>query len=522
MTSATPFRVASREATHDRDPERLIRPLDEWNRRHLSHVRPSAHRNPTPRERYHLVVIGAGPGGLVTAAAAAALGAKVALIERHLMGGDCLNVGCVPSKATLRAARGWHDARTGSTLFGAPDASGDGNFAAAMQRMRRLRSSLSHVDSVERFQTLGVDVFLGEGQFVAPDEVEVDGARLRFRRAVIATGTRPAIPDVPGLVEADPLTNETLFWLEELPPRLVVIGAGPIGCEMAQAFARFGSQLTVLGRRAGILPRDDRDAAQMVQGAMERDGVTFRLGSTLLSVDRRGDERLVYHQHEGRRQPIVADQILVAAGRRPNVEALQLERAGVAHDGRGVAVDDRLRTSNRRVYAIGDVCSRHQFTHVADAHARLVVANALFFGRGCASRLVVPWCTYTSPEVAHVGMSADESMAAARDVESLTFSLADLDRAVLEDATEGFVRVHLARGTDRILGATVVANHAGDMIGELALAITARVGLSKIGATIHPYPTLGEAIRKVADAWRRTKLTPTVKRVFDLYFRIAR
>jgi len=500
----------------------MLQPLDEHNLRHLANVHPDGYVNPEPRDRYHLVVIGAGPGGLVAAAAGAALGARVALIERQMMGGDCLNVGCVPSKGILRAARAWHESAGGHERFGAPPVSAGGDFAAAMRRMRRLRADLSHVDSVERFRKLGVDVFLGEGRFLDPGTVAVDGARLRFRRAVIATGARAAIPDLPGLRDAAPLTNETLFWLEELPPRLVVIGAGPIGCEMAQAFARFGSRVTLVQRSGQILPREDGDAAALVGKALARDGVTLRLSAKLTSVETRDGARLVHLEHDGRRESIPADRILVAAGRVPNVETLGLEAAGVRLGRRGVEVDDRLRTANPKVYAIGDVCSRYQFTHAADAQARLVVQNALFFGRGRVSRLVMPWCTYTSPEIAHVGMYEADARAAGIPVQTITVPLDELDRAVLDGANEGFVRLHLRRGTDRILGATLVAEHAGDMIGELALAITAGTGLAAIGRTIHPYPTTGEVIRKAADAWNRTRLTPAVQRIFKLFFRILR
>jgi pyruvate/2-oxoglutarate dehydrogenase complex dihydrolipoamide dehydrogenase (E3) component len=500
----------------------LLLPLDEHNLRHLANVRPRDHVNPGPKERYHLVVIGAGTAGLVTAAAGAALGAKVALVERQMMGGDCLNVGCVPSKAIIRAARAWHEAAIGSETFGAPRVAGPGDFSFAMRRMRRLRADLGHVDGVPRFRGLGVDVFLGEGRFTAPDLVEVGGARLRFRRAIIATGARAGLPPVPGLTEAGALTNETIFWLEELPARLAVIGAGPIGCEMAQAFARFGSRVTLLNRSDRVLPKEDRDAAAIVEAAMVRDGVDLQLGSKLLSVERDGAETTLRCERAGRRLSVAADRILVAAGRVPNVEGLGLESAGVLHDAKGVRVDDFLRTTNPKIYAIGDVSSRHQFTHAADAQARLVVANALFFGRGRASRLVMPWCTFTSPEIAHVGLYEQEAREAGLEVDTLTISLKELDRAVLDGANDGFVRVHLKKGSDRILGATLVAEHAGDMIGELALAITAKVGLGAIGATIHPYPTQGEVIRKAADAWRRAKLTPRVKRVFDLFFRILR
>jgi pyruvate/2-oxoglutarate dehydrogenase complex dihydrolipoamide dehydrogenase (E3) component len=501
--------------------EPLIRPLDEHNRRHLDNVHPEDWVNPTPKDRYHMVVIGAGPGGLVAAAAGAALGAKVALIERHLMGGDCLNVGCVPSKGVIRAARAWHETSHGHETFGAPRASGPGDFGAVMRRMRRLRADLSHVDSARRYRDeLGVDVFIGQGRFAAPDAVEVGGARLRFRRAVIAAGARAAMPRVPGLAEARPMTNETVFWLEELPRRLVVIGGGPIGCELAQSFARFGSQVTVLQKPPQILPREDRDAARIVEAALVADGVALVTSADLKSVELRGEERIVHFEREGRAERVACDQILVAAGRAPNVEGLGLEAAGVAYSREGVKVDDRLRTTNRRVYAIGDIASKYQFTHASDAMARLVVQNALFFGRAKASALVMPWCTYTSPEIAHVGLYERDARERGIEVDTTTVSLEDLDRAVLDGSAEGFVRVHLKKGTDRILGATVVAENAGDIIGELALATTAGVGLGKIAQTIHPYPTQGEVVKKAADAWRRTKLTPRVRRVFGAYFRL--
>ena len=513
--------VVSRLVTVN-DEAPLIRPLDEHNLRHLGNVHPDRYTNPTAKGRYDVVVVGGGPGGLVVAAAAAALGAKVALVERHLMGGDCLNVGCVPSKALIRAARAWHQAQHAAATFGAPPVAGTGDFGAAMRRMRRLRADLSKADSVWRFRDLGVDVFLGEGRFVAPDAVEVGGQRLAFRRCVIATGARAALPAVPGLADADPLTNETVFSLEALPRRLAVIGAGPIGCELAQAFARFGSQVTLLQRAPRVLPRDDPDAARIVEKALMRDGVMFRGGVDLKRVERRGGEKVIHYQEGDRTQTIVADEILVAAGRTPNVESLDTSKAGVALGPKGIAVDDQLRTTNRRIYAIGDVASTYQFTHAADAQARLVVANALFFGRGKASSLVMPWCTYTSPEVAHVGMYEADARRAGLEVDTITVTLEHLDRAVLDGAEEGFARVHLKKGTDRILGATVVAENAGDIIGELALACTARVGLGRIAHTIHPYPTQGEIVKKMSDAWRRTKLTPTAKRFFATFFKVFR
>jgi pyruvate/2-oxoglutarate dehydrogenase complex dihydrolipoamide dehydrogenase (E3) component len=504
-------------------PPFVVEPLDESNRRLLGNVHPPSWVNPEPAPRYHMVVIGAGTAGLVSAKGAAGLGARVALIERHLMGGDCLNVGCVPSKGIIRASRAWADAREAAGRFGGPavSASADGDFGFAMARMRRLRAGISDVDSAEAARKAGVDVFLGDGRFVSPDTIEVGGKRLRFRRAVIATGARAAEPPIPGLAEAGFRTNETIFNLTELPQRLVVIGGGPIGCEMAQSFARFGSQVTHLVQEGHVLPREDADAAEIVQQAMLADGVGFEFGVKVVEVRRQGADRVVAFEREGKRHEVVADEILIAAGRAPNVEGLGLNVAGVHYGKRGVEVDDNLRTSNRNVFACGDVASRFQFTHIADAQARIVIQNALFFGRSKSSALTIPWCTYTTPEIAHVGMYEKDARAKGLEVDTLTIPMADVDRAILDGDDEGFLRVHVEKGSKegRILGATLVAEHAGDMLGELCLAVTHGIGLGKIAGVIHPYPTQGEVVKKAADTWRRGKLTPTVKKVFDWFFR---
>jgi pyruvate/2-oxoglutarate dehydrogenase complex dihydrolipoamide dehydrogenase (E3) component len=458
----------------------------------------------------------------VTAAIAAGLGARVALVERHLMGGDCLNVGCVPSKALLAAARSWQAAAESSRHFGGPPVSGTGRFGEAMERMRRLRAGLSRMDGAARFRDLGVDVFLGEGRFTARDTLAVDGRALRFRRAVIATGARAAVPPIPGLDRTGYLTNETVFTLTEPPPRLLVLGGGPIGCELGQAFARFGSSVTVAHRGSQLLPREDPDAARIVERAMVETGVRILHGATASRAERRGETRLLDVARSGGTETLEGDHLLVCVGRAPNVDGLGLEAAGVEYDTSGVTADDRLRTTNPRVFAVGDVCSRHKFTHAADAQARLVVANALFFGLGGgkASRLIIPRVTYTTPEVAHVGHLGREAGTAGVEVDSITIQLRDVDRAVLDGQDEGFLRVHVRRGSDRIVGATLVAAHAGDMIGEIALAMTAGVGLARIGATVHPYPTQSEAFRKAADAWRRTRLTPRARRAFRGFFRL--
>jgi pyruvate/2-oxoglutarate dehydrogenase complex dihydrolipoamide dehydrogenase (E3) component len=335
---------------------------------------------------------------------------------------------------------------------------------------------------------------------------------------VIATGGRPAIPPVPGLAEAEPLTNETVWALTERPDHLVVIGAGPIGCELAQSFARFGSRVTLLDQVERILPNDDPDAARVVAQALENDGVRFVGGAAIGRVERQGARSVVHFEVGGAAESIEAGALLVAAGRRPNVEGLELERARVAYDKKGITTDERLRTSNEAIYAVGDVTATLQFTHTADAHARMVVRNALFFGRGNKDDLIIPWCTYTSPELAHVGITSQQVAERGDAVNTITISLADVDRAVLDGETDGFFRVHLDGDSDRILGATMVAEHAGDIISQITQAMTTGTGLGKLGETIFPYPTRAEAIRKAADAWRRTRLTPLAKSVFDSYF----
>jgi pyruvate/2-oxoglutarate dehydrogenase complex dihydrolipoamide dehydrogenase (E3) component len=507
-------------------PETLIEPADEFNRKLVENVHPSGWANPEPKERYHLVAVGAGTAGLVSAAGAAGLGARSAIVERHLMGGDCLNIGCVPSKGVIRASRSWQEARRSAERFGGPVTAGKEDFGAAMARMRRLRAKISDNDSARRFQGLGVDVFFGEGRFVSPEEIEVGGPgghRLRFRRAVIATGGRAGVPPVPGLAEAGYLTNETVFSLTSLPGRMVVIGGGPIGCELAQSFARFGSAVTVVDMVGHALIREDKDAAEIVQRAMAADGVRFEFNAKILEVRRQGrqeQEKVVVLEVAGERREIRADAILVAAGRVPNVEGLGLEAAGVKYGKQGVEVDDHLRTSNPRIYACGDVASRFQFTHLADAQARIVIGNALFFGRGKASALTIPWCTYTTPEIAHVGMYEKDAEEKGIEIDTLTVPMGEVDRAILDGADEGFLRLHVKKGSDRILGATLVAEHAGDMLGELCLAVTHGIGLKKIASVIHPYPTQGEVVKKAADAWSRTRLTPMVKKIFGWWFRL--
>lgn len=494
-------------------------PSDEANRQLEAQVHPPEWRNPEPAAKYDLVVLGGGTAGLVSAMAAAGLGARAALVERHLLGGDCLNTGCVPSKAVLRSARAVGDIRRAASLGVRADRV-DVDFGAVMRRMRQRRAGIARHDSAERLKAAGVDVFFGAGAFADERTVLVEGQRLRFRRAVIATGGRPTSPPVPGLDAIPFWTNETIFSLTELPARLLVIGAGPIGCELAQAFARFGSSVTVLDQASQVLPRDDHDAAAIVRRSLETDGVRFELGVRLDRVDAVDDEVRIRYTRNGEGGieggSAAGDALLVAAGRAPNIEGLRLEAAGIAATKQGVTVNDRLQTSNPRVWASGDVCSRYQFTHAADAMSRVVVQNALFYGRRKASALIIPWVTYTDPEVAHVGVSEPDVNASDGRLQTVTVPLSDVDRAIVDDETEGFVRVHHARG--RIRGCTIVAPHAGEMIAEAVYAMTHGGTLSALSSTIHPYPTQSEALRKAGDLYRRQSLTPRVRAWLARYF----
>ena len=500
-----------------------VLPKDEHNGRLVANVHPPDWVNPEPAPRYNLVVIGAGTAGLVTAAGAAGLGARVALIERELLGGDCLNVGCVPSKALMRAGRAAARVRD-AAQFGIQVPPGvQVDFPAVMRRLRRLRAGISPNDSAARFRSLGVDVYFGQAAFTGASTVEVAGKTLRFRRAVIATGARAQRPPIPGLAVAGFLTNETVFGLTELPPHLAVIGAGPIGCELAQAFARLGSRVHVLGNHPQVLPREDPDAAERVEKALRRDGVELTLNCRIDRVEKRGPDKVVHVTGGQGPQQVVVAEILIGAGRVPNMDGLNLDAVGVRHDQRdGVAVNDRLQTTNPNIYAAGDICSRFKFTHAADAMARIVIQNALFKGRARASALTIPWCTYTDPEIAHVGLYEEEAKERGIRFRIFMQELGEVDRAVLDGETEGFVKILVGPRGDKILGATVVATHAGDMISQLTLAMVGRLGLGTISRTIYPYPTQAEAIKKVGDAYNRTRLTPAVKWLFEKWLSWSR
>ena len=472
-------------------------------------ARPHGWQNPTARSPCDLLVIGAGPGGLVAARVAAAAGAQVALIEGHEIGGNCLNDGCLPSKTIIRSAQLYAEMRNAENFGVAPPPEMPVDFAAAMERMRRIRVRLSRIDSAAHLTAEGVAVHFGLARFVGPDAVDVDGVRLRFKKALIATGTRAQLPEIDGLAEAGYITNEKVFNLRVPPPSVLVIGGGPLGCELAQAFARFGTRTLIAHSEPLFLPKEERDAAQMVSEALARDGVEIHLNCNVVSVRREGGGKRVKMMVEGNLSTTVVDEILTGIGRLPAVQGLDLEKAGVAYDvDAGIRVDDFLRTSNPRIYAAGDVCLEHQFTNTAEASARMAVRNALFLGRQRMSALTVPWCTYTDPQVAHVGLYVKQARELDIPVKTFTVPMHDVDRAIADGEEDGFVKIHVREGTDRILGATIVGRHAVELINHVALAMVARIGLRQLAGVVHAYPTQGDAIRQAAQACASSLASP--------------
>ena len=503
-----------------------VTPLDQHNAKLLDNVHPKKWEDPDPKKVYNLVVIGGGAGGLITAAGAAGVGARVALIESHLLGGDCLNVGCVPSKALLRCAKAAASIRDADGYGVRINGDVSVDFGYVMERMRKLRAEISPVDSARRYsEQLGVDVFIGRGIFTGPDTIEVNNKRLKFAKAVIATGGTAAIPNIPGLEAAPYLTNSTIFNLTERPERFGVIGAGPIGMELAQAFQRLGSEVTVFSRTDTLMPKEEQDAVEIVKASMMKDGVRFVFHSQFKRVEgtTSSEPIRVVLDTDGEEQCFDFDALLIATGRKPSVSNLGLEAAEVDYDARaGIIVSEQLQSSNPNIFAVGDVAGKYHFTHMADFMARMVIKNALFFGRDKVSDLLVPWVTYTDPEVAHVGLYERDLIE--RNIEYTAYrrEFKHLDRAIVDGETEGYVKILVKKGKDTILGATIVAGHAGDMISEISVAMQSGMGLASLASVIHPYPTKAEAIRQCGDAYNRERLTPTIKSVFHRLMEIRR
>jgi pyruvate/2-oxoglutarate dehydrogenase complex dihydrolipoamide dehydrogenase (E3) component len=483
-------------------------PDDAAERERLGHVHPADWQNPIPAACYDLLVVGGGTTGIVAAQAAAALGKKVALVERRLLGGNCLNIGCIPSKSLIRTSRLYAEMRDAERYGAQVPSDIRVDFAAVMQRMRKIRARVSRTSSAPDLPTLGIDVFFGAGHFVGPAELQLGDTTLHFAKALIATGARPDTPPIPGLAAAGYYTNFSLFDITVLPPRLLVIGGGPLGCEMAQAFCRFGAKTSIVQHWPLFLPREERDAAQMLSDAFSRDGIEVRLNTEVVEVRVENGEKVVDLVSDDYHSTIATDAILCGTGRLPSVEGLGLEAAGVMYDhDRGVHVDDFLCTSNGNIYAAGDVCLDEKFNDTAEASAHIAVCNALEAGHERFSELVIPWCTYTDPEIAHVGLYVRQARERGIPVKTFTVLMHDVDRAVADSEEAGFVKIHVREGSDHILGATIVARHAGEMISEITLAMVAGVGLRTLSRVMHPYPTQAEAITRAADAFIRTQLT---------------
>ncbi|MBD2664766.1 mercuric reductase [Richelia sinica] len=498
----------------------IIRPMDEYNQKLIANVHPVNWVNPQPADNYDLVVIGAGTAGLVVAAGAAGLdlGLKVALIEKHLLGGDCLNVGCIPSKSIIRSSRVIGEIWKAQNLGLNVNKNVVVDFASVMARMRQIRAGISPHDSAARFKKLGVDVFFGNGRFTSKNTLQVEDTNIKFKKAVIATGARPVKPQITGIEQVGYLTNETVFSLIQKPESLAVIGGGPIGCELAQAFRRLGAEVVLFHSSSHILNKEDREAAEVLQKVLIKEGIRVVLNCKLEEVVTVTEGKRLYFSVNGHRDSVTVDEILVGAGRVPNVENLNLEAVGVEYDLKeGVKVNDYLQTTNPKIFAAGDVCMNWKFTHAADAAARIVIKNALFapwgLGKDRLSKLVMPWVTYTDPEIAHVGIYAEDAQKQGIEVETIKIPFTSVDRAIADSEESGFLKILHKKGTDQILGATIVASHAGEMISEITTAIVHQIGLSKLSSVIHPYPTQAEAIKKAADAYRRTLLTPRTKKI---------
>ncbi|MDP6038431.1 MAG: mercuric reductase [Candidatus Latescibacteria bacterium] len=477
---------------------------------------------------YNAIIIGAGTAGLVTAAGTAGLGGRVALIERHKMGGDCLNFGCVPSKALISSARVINTIRN-AEKWGLEKQDPQFEFRNIFESMRQRRAIIEPNDSRERFEELGVDVFEGDAKFISPHEIDVDGTRLKAKHFVIATGRRAGIPPIEGIEDVPYYTNETFFDnLNEKPNRLIVIGGGPIGCELGQTMHRFGVDVTMVEFMPQIFGKEDANVAGFMRERLEKEGLHI-----LTSTGAKKAEYINNEIHltvgpasgEGDDEIIKADALLIAAGRIPNVETLNLEAAGVKHDRGGVTVNEYLQTSQKHIYACGDIAGPYQFTHTADAQARVVVRNILMplqLLRQKVDLSIVPWSTYTSPEVAHVGLTKAEANDKNIPYDLYTQELNEVDRAIVESETTGFAEVITEQGSDKILGVTIVSQHAGDLLHEFVLAMKHNIGLAGIAATIHAYPTFAELARKVGDQYNRTRLTPRAKSIFSWLYRKSR
>lgn len=460
----------------------------------------------------NLIAIGGGSAGLVTTYIGAAVKARVTLIEKHKMGGDCLNTGCVPSKALIRSAKFLSHARRAKEL-GFRSAKVEYSFAEVMERVQRVIRTVEPHDSIERYTKLGVECLTGEAKITSPYHVEVNGKTISTRNIVIATGARPAIPPIPGIMEMNPLTSDTIWDIRERPQRLLVLGAGPIGCELTQAFARLGCKTTQVLRGKRLMKKEDPEVSQMVLERFRAEGIRVLTEHTLKEFRKDGGEKVLICSHAGEEVRIGFDQLLVASGRKANVQGFGLEELGVEIDPDGtITTDPYLRTNFPNIFACGDVAGPFQFTHTAAHQAWYAAVNALFgrFKKFRVDYSVIPWATFTDPEVARVGLNEQEAIAQNIPHEITTYGIDDLDRAIADEEAHGLVKVLTVPGKDRILGVTIVGDHAGDIIAEYVAAMRHGFGMNKILGTIHIYPTLAEANKYAAGAWKKAHISPTV------------
>ncbi len=468
---------------------------------YLRRVRPLDWQNPTPRAIYDLAIIGAGPGGLAAAQSAARLGFSVVLIEQNRLGGNSLNVGSVPSKAIIRSAGVLETLRDTEAFGDQLPARAEFAFGQVMARMRRIRTRIAAYTSVHDLVALKIDLFFGSAVFASANTVLVGDGHVRFKKAIIATGAHPTKPDIPGIEETNYLTSTTIFELTELPKRLAVIGGGPLGCELAQAFCRLGSHVTIVQNDAKFLPREERDAAEILSRSMARDGVDIRLNTTVIGARLEHGGKMLETRNNDVTGEIKADEILVSVGRTPNVSDLNLEAAGVDYDlSQGIKVDDLLRSSNPKIYAAGDVCLALKFTNAAQFSAYTAVRNALMRGKKRQSALIIPWCTYTDPGIGHIGLHVWEARQQSIPIKSYTVMMHDVDRAITDGQDTGFIKIHTAEGSDTILGATIVASRASELINEMAVIMSAGIGMKALAQMVHTYPAESAGIQLAAQA----------------------